>query len=76
MRSMHAPGKAVLFSGGEEFVFLGVVEVFDVQPTLLFAKGCLRKAAFTIRFERAEVMFEAGDQRYVLNTPGWTNGGK
>src|SRR5471030_1772452 len=76
MRAMHAPSEAVLFSGGEEFVFLGVVEIFDVQTTLLFAKRCLRKASFTIRFERAEVVFETSNQCYMLNTLGRANGGE
>ncbi len=55
---------------------MGVIEIFDVQTTQLFAERCLRKAAFTIGFERAEVVFQASNQCYVLNTLGWSNGGK
>lgn len=67
MRAMNAPCEAVLFSSGEKFVLLGVIEILDIQTTLLFAERCLRKAAVTIGFERAEVVFQASNQCYVLN---------
>jgi hypothetical protein len=38
MLAMNAPREAVLLSSGEEFVFLGVVEILDIQTTLLFVE--------------------------------------
>ena len=73
---MNAPCEAVLFSSNEEFVFLGVVEILNVQTTLLFAERRLREAAFSIGFEWAEVVFQASDQCYVLDALGWANGGE
>lgn len=76
MRAMNALRVAVLFSSGAEFVLLGVTEILDIQSTLLFAKRCLRKAAFIIGFEWAEVEFQASDQCYVLKAISWANGGE
>ncbi len=71
---MHAPGEAVLFCGGEHFVFLGVIEVLHIQAALLLAERGLRQAALAIVFERAEVVLQAGDQGHMLHAAGGAHG--
>jgi len=59
---------------GEDFVFLGVVEVFDVEAGLLFAERRGGELAFAVGLEWAEVVFEAGDEGYVADGLGRRDG--
>ena len=70
VRAVDGPAEAVAVGGGEDFVFLGVIEVLDVEPALFLAEGRGRELALSIRFERAEVMFEACHQGHVLDGAG------
>ena len=63
MRAMDAPGEAVARGGGEHLVLLRVIEICDVEPSLLLAERRLRQRALSIGLERPEIMFQAGDQR-------------
>ena len=64
MRPVHRPGETVAGGRIEQDVFLRVVEVFDRQTRLRFAKRRLC-APFPERFERSQIVFGPGDQRDV-----------
>lgn len=64
---MDAPGKTVFLGGSEDFIFLRVVEVLDIQARLRLPERRLWQRALTVGFERAKVVFEPGDQRNVLD---------
>jgi hypothetical protein len=53
--------------GGEEFVFLRVVEVVEVETGLLLAEGRGRERALAVGLEGAKVVLEAGYERNVLD---------
>ena len=38
VRAMDAPGEAIAVGRGIDLVFLGIIEVLDVQPRLLLAQ--------------------------------------
>ena len=44
--AVDAPAELVAGGGGEDLVFLGVVEVFDVEAGLFFAEWCSGERAF------------------------------
>ncbi len=67
MRAMDAPGKAVAGGCRKHFVFLGVVEIIDLEPALFLAERRLRQGALAVVFEWAEVMLEARHQRHMLD---------
>jgi hypothetical protein len=62
MRPVDAPAKAVTRRGGEDLVFLGVIEVIYRQPWLFLPERRRRENAFSIGLEWPEIVFEAGDQ--------------
>ena len=64
---MDGPVEVLALCCGEDFVFLGVVEVFDVEARLLFAEGCGGEFAFAVGLEWSEVVLEAGDESYVAD---------
>ena len=68
--AMNAPGKTSAGGSGEDFVFLGVVEVLNVQAALLLAERGSRETTFAVRLEWAEVVLETCDERYVANRAG------
>jgi hypothetical protein len=72
--AMYAPGKTCAGGGGEDFVFLGVVEVVHVQAALLLAERGSGETTFAVGLEGAEVVFETGHQRYVANRVGTGDG--
>jgi hypothetical protein len=54
----------------EDFVFLGIVEIFDVEAGLLFAEGCGGEGSFAVGLEWAEVVLETSDECRVLKGAG------
>ena len=65
---MDAPGEAIALGGGVNLVLLGVVEVGDLEPGLLFAQRRKRKRSGTdIGVEWPEVMLQPGDERHMLD---------
>ena len=52
MRAMNAPCEVVLFSSGEKFVLLGVIEILDIQTTQLFAERCLLEGCLYHRLRK------------------------
>ena len=53
--------------GGEDFVFLSVVEVLDGEARLLFAEGCGGEGALAVGFEGSEIVLETGNEGDVLD---------
>jgi hypothetical protein len=72
--AVDAPCEVVAGGGGEDFVFLGVVEVVDGEAGLFFTEGRGGEGAFAVGFEGSEVVLEAGDERGVLEGAGGGDG--
>jgi len=70
VRAMDAPAEFVAGGCGEDFVFLGVVEVVDVETGLFFAEGSGGERASSVGFEGPQVVLETGDQSGVLEGAG------
>jgi hypothetical protein len=66
---VDTPAEPVAGRGGEHFVFLGVIEILDIEPSLLFTERGRRHHALAIRLERPEVVLESGDQGDVAHRP-------
>lgn len=66
MGAVHRPGEPISRGGGEQLVFLRVVEVRGIEPRLFFMEGGVGHAALPVGLEGPEVMLEAGDQGHVL----------
>src|SRR3546814_19027830 len=61
VRAMHAPAEAIALRRGEHLIFLGVIEVLDIQPPLFLAERRLRQRTLAVGFARPAVVLEAGD---------------
>lgn len=55
MRAVNAPAGLVARGGGKDLILLRATEVFDVQPTLILAEGCLGQGAALILMFSASV---------------------
>jgi hypothetical protein len=48
---MHAPGETIALGGGEDFVFLRVIKILNLEPPLLFAERRVGEVAFAVGLE-------------------------
>src|ERR1044071_2974637 len=65
MWPMHAPSEAIAPRRDKPLVFLGIVEIIDIEPWLIFAKRCRGEGTFAVGFEGTEVMLQSGHKRNV-----------
>ena len=69
VRAGDGPGEAVRLGGGEQDVFLGVVEILAGDARLVLGEGRVELVLGEV-VERAEIVLEAGDQGGVAQAAG------
>ena len=71
---VDTPSEPLAFGRGKHLIFLSVIKIGDIQASLFFAKRCRGQGAVAIGLERPEIVFEPGNQRYMLHGAGRLDG--
>src|SRR5262249_53235448 len=70
MWPVNGPAEAVTFRRCEHLIFLGIIEILDIEPRLVLPKRRGDQAALAIGFERSEIVLEASYECDVPDRPG------